>query len=174
MELILGLITGFLFGLFLQKGQVLRYEKQLGLLRLKDMTVIKFMFSAVITGMIGIYLCKDIGLIELSLKETQVGAQVVGGLLFGIGWATFGYCPGTAIGALGEGRIHVIWGILGMLFGAAVYAEVYPGLKNNLLKYGNFGKTTLPEILSINHWIFILIVVILVLLFFRYTEKKGL
>ena len=174
MDLILGLITGFLFGFFLQKGQVLRYEKQVGFLRLKDMTVIKFMFSAIVTGMIGIYLFKDIGVIELSLKATQIMAQVIGGVLFGIGWAIFGYCPGTAIGALGEGRLHVLWGVFGMLFGAAVYAEIYPSLKSNLLKYGDFGKITLPGILGINHWVVILIFSVLVILFFRYIEKREL
>ena len=174
MDLILGLITGFLFGFFLQKGQVLRYEKQLGFLRLKDMTIIKFMLSAIITGMIGIYLFKDIGVIDLSLKATQIMAQIIGGLLFGIGWAIFGYCPGTAIGALGEGRFHAIWGVFGMLFGAAVYAEIYPALKSNLLRYGDFGKITLPGILGINYWFIILILSVLAIIFFRYIEKREL
>ena len=174
MDLILGLITGFLFGFFLQKGQILRYEKQLGFLRLKDMTLIKFMFSAIITGMLGIYFFKDLGLIELSLKGTLILAQVAGGLLFGIGWALFGYCPGTAIGALGEGRLHAVSGVVGMLFGAAVYAEIYPALKANILKYGDLGKITLPEVIGVNHWIVISIFIVLTMVFFRYIEKKKL
>ena len=174
MDLILGLITGFLFGFFLQKGQILRYEKQLGFLRLKDMTLIKFMFSAIITGMVGIYFFRDLGLIKLSLKGTLIFAQVAGGMLFGVGWALFGYCPGTAIGALGEGRLHAVWGVLGMLFGAAVYAEVYPAFKDNILKYGDLGKITLPEIIGINHWMLILVIIVLVMLFFKYVEKKEL
>ncbi len=137
------------------------------------MTLIKFIFSAIITGMIGIYLFKDIGVIDLSLKATQIMMQVIGGLLFGIGWAIFGYCPGTAIGALGEGRLHVLWGVFRMLFGTAVYAEIYPALKSNFLKYGDFGKITLPGILGINHWFIVVILSILVILFFKYIEKKN-
>ena len=157
MELILGLVTGIIFGFLLQKGQVLRFEKQVGFLCLKDMTIIKFMFSAIIVGMAGIYLFRDLGIISLSLKSTIVGAQITGGLLFGIGWAICGYCPGTSVGALGEGRWHAIWAIIGMFFGAAFYAEVYPLLKNNLLSWGKLGKMSIPDALGINHWIIILI-----------------
>ena len=120
MECFLGIITGFIFGFLLQKAEVLRFEKQVGFLRLKDMTIIKFMFSAVLVGMVGVYLLKDIGLISLKLKATHIGAQAIGGLLFGIGWAILGYCPGTAVGAVGEGRWHATWGVMGMLVGAAI------------------------------------------------------
>ena len=62
--LIYGLITGILFGFFLQKGRVLRYDKQVGALRLLDMTIVKFMLSSVLVGMICIYLLKDLGLVN--------------------------------------------------------------------------------------------------------------
>ena len=52
----LGLITGILFGALLQQGRVLRFEKQVGAMLLKDMTILKFMLSAIIVGMIGINL----------------------------------------------------------------------------------------------------------------------
>ncbi|UCD31885.1 MAG: YeeE/YedE family protein, partial [Desulfobacterales bacterium] len=98
MSLIYGLITGILFGILLQKAEVLRYDRQLGALRLMDMTIFKFMLTAIVIGSVGIYLMKDLGLVKLSIKATSIGAQVVGGLMFGIGWALLGYCPGTAGG----------------------------------------------------------------------------
>ncbi|MFZ5798551.1 MAG: YeeE/YedE thiosulfate transporter family protein, partial [Thermodesulfobacteriota bacterium] len=122
-QLIYGLITGLAFGFLLQKGQVLRYDRQLGALRLQDMTIVKFMLSTILTAMVGIYLLKDLGLIELSIKSTILGGNIIGGLLFGLGWGMLGYCPGTSMGALGEGRWDAVWGILGMLLGAALYAE---------------------------------------------------
>ncbi|MBI4794082.1 MAG: YeeE/YedE family protein, partial [Deltaproteobacteria bacterium] len=64
MDLFYGLFTGVLFGFLLQRGRVLRYDKQLGALRLQDMTIIKFMLSAVLVGMVGIYLFHDLGLIS--------------------------------------------------------------------------------------------------------------
>ena len=54
MELLYGLITGVLFGFFLQKGHVLRYDKQIGALRLKDMTIMKFMLSHIAVAMVGV------------------------------------------------------------------------------------------------------------------------
>ena len=98
MELLLGLITGIIFGFLLQKSQVLRFEKQVGFLLLKDMTIIKFMFSAILVGMVGVHFLNDLGTIDLKIKGTVVGAQVIGGLLFGIGWAIAGYCPSPASG----------------------------------------------------------------------------
>ena len=79
MSLLYGLVTGVLFGVLLQRAEVLRFDKQVGALRLKDMTIFKFMLSAIVVGAVGIYLLKDLGLIGLSLKSTSIGAQAVGG-----------------------------------------------------------------------------------------------
>ena len=141
--LVLGLITGIMFGFCLQKGGVLRYEKQLAALRLKDMTIIKFMLTTVLVSMVGIYFFKDMGLVKLSVKSTVLGGNIIGGLLFGLGWGLLGYCPGTSLGALGEGRWDAIWGIGGMLFGAAVFGEVYPIMRKSVLTWGDFGKITI-------------------------------
>ena len=144
-----GLITGILFGFFLQKARVLRYDKQLGALRLIDMTIVKFMLSSVLVGMVCIYFLHDVGFIKLSVKATSLGGNIIGGLLFGLGWGLLGYCPGTQAGALGEGRWDALWGILGMLFAGAVFAEAYPFVKKTILQWGAFGKITLPQILGI-------------------------
>ena len=172
--LLSGLITGILFGFFLQKGRVLRYDKQLGALRLMDMTIIKFMMSTVLVGMVGVYLLNDLGLTKLSIKSTVLGSNVLGGLIFGLGWGLLGYCPGTSLGAVGEGRWDAVWGILGMLLGAALYAESYPFMKKTVLTWGDFGKITLPEVLGINHWLIILVFVAAAIGLFRWFEQKGL
>jgi uncharacterized membrane protein YedE/YeeE len=172
--LIYGLVTGILFGFFLQKGRVLRYDKQLGALRLLDMTIVKFMLSTVLVGMVGVYFLKDLGLVKLSVKPTNLGANILGGLLFGAGWGLLGYCPGTSAGALGEGRWDALWGILGMLVGAAMFAEAYPALKTSILTWGKLGKITLPQVLGVNHWVIVPILIVGTLVLFRWFEKKGL
>ncbi|BBO92834.1 DUF6691 family protein [Desulfosarcina ovata] len=174
MSLVYGLVTGLLFGILLQRAEVLRFDKQVGALRLQDMTIFKFMLSAIVVGSVGIYLLKDLGVIQLNLKATSIGAQVLGGSLFGIGWAVLGYCPGTAGGALGEGRIDAAWGIAGMLAGAALHAWAYPFLKASIVPLGDFGKITLPQVLGVSHWVVIPIFAIVVGFFFWLFEKKGL
>jgi len=153
---------------------VIRYDKQLGALRLVDMTIVKFMLSTILVAMIGVYLLKDLGIAKLSIKPTILGGNIIGGLIFGLGWGLLGYCPGTSLGALGEGRWDAIWGILGMLTGAALFAETYPALKNTVLKWGVYGKITIPEVLGINHWVVIAIFIIGSIALFRWFEKKKL
>jgi hypothetical protein len=172
--LLWGLVTGVLFGFLLQKARVLRYDKQLGALRLIDMTIVKFMLSTVLVGMVGIYLLSDLGLLVVKPKAAVLGANIIGGLIFGVGWGLVGYCPGTSLGALGEGRWDAIWAILGMIFGAGLFAEVYPGLKRTVMVWGDLGKITLPQVLGINHWLVIGAMFVLVLPLFWWFERKGL
>ena len=172
--LIYGLITGIAFGFLLQKGRVLRYDKQLGALRLQDMTIVKFMFSSVLVGMVGVYLLVDFELAKLSIKPTILGGNILGGLIFGVGWGLLGYCPGTSAGALAEGRWDALWGILGMLAGAALFAEAFPVMQDTVLTWGVLGKITLPQILNVNHWLVIIPLLIAGLAMFRFIEKKGL
>jgi hypothetical protein len=173
-ELIYGLATGIIFGFLLQKGRVIRYDKQVGALLLRDMTIVKFMLTTIIVAMVGVYLLVDLGLAKLSLKATVLGANIIGGLIFGLGWGILGYCPGTQMGALGEGRWDALWGIFGMLAGAALFAEFYPTLKATVLTWGDLGKITIPQVLNINHWPVIVVMVVLSVVLFRWFEKKGL
>ena len=173
-ELLYGLVTGILFGFFLQKGRVLRYDKQIAALLLRDMTIVKFMLSHIIVAMVGVYFLYDMGLVKLALKPTILGGVVVGGLIFGLGWGLLGYCPGTSLGALGEGRWDALWGIGGMLVGAGLYAEAYPYLKTTVLTWGDYGKITIPQVLGVNHWLVIVPFILLTVGLFRWFEKKGL
>jgi uncharacterized membrane protein YedE/YeeE len=172
-ELFIGAITGILFGFCMQKAQVVRYDRQLGALRLKDMTIVKFMLTTILVAMVGIYLLLDLGLIKLSIKPLILGGNVIGGLIFGIGWGIVGYCPATAMGALGEGRYDAAFGLLGMILGAGIYAEVYPIIKETVLTWGNFGKVTLPAALGINHWFVIIVLGAAFVGLFKWFGKKG-
>jgi len=170
----MGMITGILFGFLLQKGRVLRFEKQVGAMLLRDMTIFKFMLSAILIGMVGIYVLSDSKIIELSHKPMNVGAVILGGILFGAGWSVMGYCPGTSIGALGEGRWHAIFALLGMVAGAALYAELYPFFKSTVLAWSDFGKIGLPETLGISHWAITPIFSAGTIALFVWFEKKEL
>jgi uncharacterized protein len=174
LQLALGLLMGTCFGFFLQKGQVTRYDMIIAQLAMQDFTVIKVMMSAVVTGMIGVYALVGLGLAELHPKPGSLGATAVGGLIFGLGFGLLGYCPGTAIGAVGQGSLDALFGgVLGMLLGASIFAAMYPMLNRTILQKGDFGRLTFPELLEMNRWKVILYFAGGILAFFLLLELIG-
>lgn len=174
MTLVYGLIAGILFGFLIQRARVLKYDKQIGALLLKDMTIVKFMFTAIMVAMVGVYLLADFGVIEIAGRSLVLGGVLIGGGLYGAGWALVGYCPGTGCAAVGEGNIDAFFGLLGIFVGGFIYSEIYPIFAKTVLTWGDLGNPTIPEALGINHWFVILPMVIAVGLLFRWIEKLGL
>jgi uncharacterized membrane protein YedE/YeeE len=138
------------------------------------MTIVKFMLSAILVAMIGFGIIEASGVASFKLKPTILGANIFGGLIFGVGWGILGYCPGTAVGALGEGRWDAIWGIFGMILGAGIFAELYPFFRRTLFSFGDFGKITLPSLLGISPWIIIAIFGAIFLVLFYMFERRRL
>ncbi|MCA1753962.1 MAG: YeeE/YedE family protein [Spirochaeta sp.] len=174
MILVFGLITGTLFGIFLQQAEAIRFERQVGAMRLIDMTIVKYMLTTIVVGAIGVYFLRDMGLVEFAPRAFSLGLQVIGGLLFGAGWAIIGYCPGTSIGALGEGRIGAIWPILGMLLGGLIYAFLYPAVQQYIAPIGALGRVSIADVLGVSHWVVIAVMVVGSVALFRFFERKGL
>ena len=170
----MGLVTGIAFGFLLQKGRVLRFDKQVGAMLLQDMTIMKFMLSAILVGMIGILALSGEGLIKLNHKPMNLGAVGLGGALFGAGWSIMGFCPGTSVGALAEGRWHAIFAIVGMILGAAIYAELYPFLNATVLVWADYGKIGLPEMLGVSPWLIVFVFWAMCIPLFIWFEKRGL
>jgi hypothetical protein len=160
--MVLGVITGIAFGFLLQKGGVTEYDVILGQLLLTDFTVVKVMLSAVVVGMIGIYAMKSAGFVRLHCKAGTVGATVTGGLVFGAGFALLGYCPGTAAGAVGAGAFDALIGMAGMVFGAGIFARLYPRIENSVFNQGAFPADTIPELLGVRPGIVVVIVALVI------------
>ena len=170
-----GFAFGIIFGFLLQKGGVTKYDVILGQLLLEDFTVIKIMLSAVVTGMIGIHLMKSLGWIQLKPKAGSWGKNAIGGLIFGLGFALLGYCPGTIAGAVGNGYLDALTGgLIGILIGAGLFAALYPRLKGGILKKGDFGNLTLPRLLKVNDWVIIIPLSGLIVLLLFVIEQAGL
>ena len=152
----MGGVTGLAFGFFLQKGGVTRYSVILGQFLFKDFTVMKIMLTAIVTGAIGIYGMRSLGMdVALHVKTAAVLGNLSGGLIFGAGMALLGYCPGTGVAAVGEGSRHAIFGVMGMIVGAGLYAEAYPWIKSEVLSVGDMGKVTLETVTGLSAWWFI-------------------
>lgn len=151
----LGLAVGFVFGFLLQKGQVTKFRVIVGQFLLRDFTMLRIMLTAIVVGAVGVYALHGAGLVTLHPKPALLAGTVLGGLVFGVGMVVLGYCPGTGVAAMAEGSRHAVAGVLGMLAGAACFAEVYGGLARTVLSVANYGTATLPELTGLSPWFFI-------------------
>jgi len=153
-----GALAGLIFGFLLQRGGVTRYSVILGQFLLKDFTVLKVMLTAIVVGAVGIYGMRAMGLLEqaeMHIKSATLLGNAPGGVIFGIGMVILGYCPGTGVGAMADGSRHAIFGVLGMLAGAAVFAETHQWLDEAALKVGDLGTVTIPGETGLSPWWFI-------------------
>ncbi len=170
-----GLLFGIVFGFLLQKGGATKYDVIIAQLLLSDFTVLKIMLSAVVTGMIGIHALKAMGWIELSIKSGSLGKNIVGGLIFGVGFAVLGYCPGTIAGAVGNGYLDaIVGGLVGIVIGSGLFAALYPKLKSGILAKGDFGELTFPKLFKVNDWLVVIPAVAVIVLLLVWLESKGL
>jgi hypothetical protein len=175
MRLVSGLLFGIVFGFLLQKGGVTKYDVIINQLLLTDFTVVKVMLSAIVVGMIGLYAMQGLGWIRLRPKSGSWGKNAMGGLIFGLGFALLGYCPGTIAGAIGSGYLDAVTaGLFGIILGSGLLAAVYPGLKEGVLKMGYFGDMTLPRALKVNNWVVIIPLAALIAVVMYFIERAGL
>jgi hypothetical protein len=162
-KLVSGVLLGIGFGFLLQKGGGAKYNILIGQLLLQDFTVAKIMLSAIVVGMPGVFLLHHFAKVNLHLQPTRVGAQIIGGLLFGAGFALIAYCPGTGAAALGQGSWDVLFGMAGLVAGSYLFAELSAWLKRTVQTWGDHGKVMLPDLLHIPRAVFIPLFLLLLL-----------
>ncbi len=148
-QLLLGLVFGIAFGFLLQKGGVAKYDVLIGSLLLTDFTVFKVMLSAILVGMIGIFTLHRFGLVKLHPKPTRYGGNIIGGLLFGAGFALSGYCPGTAAAAIGQASYDAPITAAGLLVGSYLYASASGWSGRTIERWGDRGKLLVPQALHL-------------------------
>lgn len=175
LQLALGLIIGVGFGFCLQKGGVTSYDVIIGQLLLTDFTVVKVMVTAVIVGMIGIHLMKSLGLISFHTFEGSLGASLIGGLLFGVGFGLLGYCPGTVAGAIGQGQLDALFGgAVGILIGMGIFAHFYPAINKKFLPICTFPVETIPELLRMPRLFVVAVMIVVMAAFLWILETTGI
>ena len=152
-SLAIAVLLGIAFGWFLERGGMGNARKLSGQFYFTDLSVLKLMFSAIVTAMLGLFWLSWAGLLDLSrvyVPETFIAPQLVGGLVFGVGFVVGGLCPGTSCVAAATGRKDGLALMGGMLAGIFVFGEAFPVI-------GKFadstarGAWTLPQALELSH-----------------------
>ncbi len=165
-DLAIAFVLGGGFGFCLERAGFGSSRKLTAVFYLHDMAVVKVMFSAIVTAMVGLAVLSGIGVLdlkELYVEPTTLAAQIIGGLVFGAGFIVGGYCPGTSIAAMATGRKDGIAFALGMLAGVFAYAELTPGI-DDWIKAGAHADWTLPALTGIGMGWYAAVFVIVLLL----------
>ncbi len=144
--------VGIAFGFVLERSGFGRAQKLVGQFYGRDMTVLKVMFTAIVTAMLGMVILSGAGLFDFTAAQfnypTWIWPMVFGGFLLGVGFITSGYCPGTSLVAAASGKGDGAATVGGVILGGLLYAEVEPKL-GAFPNSGKLGTFTLPQLLHL-------------------------
>lgn len=173
LEYVLSFVIGGAFGYFLEQGGFGNARKLALTFYFRDMTVVKVMFTAILTAMTGTVLLSQAGLLDLDriwLNPTYLWPGIVGGVIMGCGFAVGGYCPGTAVVGLSTLKIDAFFNIFGALLGMFAFGELYPRVAT-FYNSGFLGdRATLPGYFGMSHGAVAFLVVLFALTFFVASE----
>ena len=164
-DLLTAFAIGVGFGFALERAGLGSARKLTGQFLFRDFTVLKVMFSAILTAMLGTFWLGRLGLIDVAflyIPDTHLLPQLAGGAIFGLGFALAGLCPGTSCVAAATGRGD----------GAAVVAGLFAGVTATGLFFsrlqpfyesGGGRAWTLPQLLHLPYGVVVLLVVAMAL-----------
>lgn len=174
---ILGL--GILFGFFLEASGLGSPRKLTAQLHMRDWTVFKVMFTAIVVAAGGLLVSDQMGLLaaaQLKVPTPFYWAMAIGGALLGIGMAVGGYCPGTSVVGLLTGRLDALFFIAGMFGGVLLFA-IYCGELQSLFFAGmGAERETLASLSGLPSWLILLGLAVLAWAGFRLSarfESRG-
>lgn len=176
-SLIIAFIIGIGFGFALERGGFGSARILAAQFYFSNMRVLKVMFTAIVTAMLGVYYLSVIGFVDLSLiyiSETYILPQVIGGLILGIGFVIGGYCPGTSVVSFATGKMDGLMYILGVMFGIFIFGEIFPFI-TDFYYSTNMGSVTLPEFFHLSYGMVVFLVIIMAVGAFaaaEWSEKK--
>ncbi len=157
--ILLILVFGFLFGAILQYANLNRYNVISGMATLDNYAVAKAIAVAIGVGAILLNIEIGLGFASYHVKPLILGGIIIGGLIFGVGMAILGYCPGTLAISLGEGSLDALIGIVGGLTGGLLYTFLLPSVEGILGP--NLGNISLNSITAGGNLLFYVLVFIL-------------
>lgn len=159
LDILRALVLGLLFGWSLHKAGLTQYARIVNVYRFRDMTVMSFMLSALVVGAFAIQAGTSLGFTAgAPVPPTSILANVVGGVVFGVGMATAGYCPGTIVAEAGEGRLDAwVAGLSGLVVGAIAFGLLQPAIMPALARVGALGRVTFASLTGASPWLVLLV-----------------
>ena len=176
-SLVIAFIIGIGFGFMLERGGFGNARILAAQFYFSNMRVLKVMFTAIVTAMLGVYYFSILGILDLSLiyvSNTYILPQALGGFILGVGFVIGGYCPGTSMVAFVTGKIDGFIFILGVMFGIFVFGEMFP-LLEGFFYSTNLGPQTIPSFFGLSYGLVVFLVVVMAIGAFaaaEWSEKK--
>jgi len=172
-SLVVALAIGVVFGFFLERGGLGDARKLAAQFYLTDLTVLKVMFSAIVTAALGLFWLGRLGILDVSrvyLLPTYVAPHLVGGLVFGVGFVMGGLCPGTSCVSLSSGKLDGLVLLGGMLLGIVLFNEAYP-LVAAFYDSTSLGQVTLSDLLHVSQGVMVFALVVVAVASFWLAER---
>jgi uncharacterized membrane protein YedE/YeeE len=164
---------GIVFGAIIQYARVDKFEKIAGFAMGKDTIIPKMLFLAIGITSIFLYFEIKMGYASYHPKPMILSGLIIGGIIFGIGMAIMGKCPGTGPISIAEGRIDVMVGALGGIFGGYIFTKFYDSIFKPLMGE-NYGNTTLVDVSGDNATLYVFIFGIALILIAIFIPKMEL
>jgi len=167
------LAIGFFFGLVLEMSGFGNSTKLAAQFYFKEMTVLKVMFTAIVTAMLLIFLTSALGLLDFNLvwvPPTYLWPGIVGGFIMGIGFIIGGFCPGTSVVSAATLKLDGIAFVLGASFGIFLFGETVQYF-DAFFNSSYMGRFTLPELFGVDAGVVVLAIMLMAIFMFWGGEQ---
>jgi rhodanese-related sulfurtransferase len=162
-------VIGFAFGYVLEISGFGNSKKLAAQFYFKDLTVLKVMFTAIVTAMVLLFLASAIGILNFNLvyvPETHLWPGIVGGIIMGFGFIIGGFCPGTSLVSASTLKIDGIVFVLGAIVGVWAFGETVDPIWNWWNQSGYYGRLTLMDVFHLpTGWVVLLVVLMALFMF---------
>jgi hypothetical protein len=169
--ILVGVAMGIVFGFALEKSRVFEPGVIVGQMQLRNFIMLKVFLTAVATGAVVLAVLNGFGFVKLQPKAALYAADIVGGLILGVGIALAGACPGTTLAQIGAGYRDALFTLVGGLCGAVAYSYAEPALKKTFLGSGG-GKIILSDLFGVPYWIGALVLAALLVVVLGVLESR--
>lgn len=151
LAILVGVAMGIVFGFALEKSRVFEPGVIVSQMQLRNFIMLKVFLTAVATGAVVLAVLNGFGYVKLQPKAALYAADIVGGLILGVGITLAGACPGTTLAQIGAGYRDALFTLVGGIAGAVAFSYAQPALSKSFLGQGG-GKIIFTDLIGVPYW----------------------